>query len=146
MSDLNVSGTPGTVASVVIPDVNTEVSIPFRVDSKGDIAHTDDQTQIAIAHILGLAFTQPTERVMRPALGLGIQNMLFGNSAPATFEAVAATMLSSLSSIDGTFMVLSVTPVEIVGGWAFEVTFQLQQSPTTHTAVFDYQGNLVGVT
>lgn len=62
-------------------------AFPFRFDARGRTAVADDA-----AHVRGLIeqllFTAPGERVMRPTLGSGLQQLVF---APAS-TAVAATL------------------------------------------------------
>jgi phage baseplate assembly protein W len=143
MSVINASGQVST--TLVLPDVTAELATPFRVDSTGALAVITDQVQRAVAHILAVAFTMPGERVMRPGIGIGVQRMVFENNIPAQFAQAANAMQASLTNIDGGFVVTTVNAVEQDGGtWVFSVSFTIDQDPVTHTALFDYQGNLSG--
>ncbi len=133
------------VITVVVPDNTVELQTPFHVNPSGGTAVTEDEVAKAVSHILGVAFTQPGERVMRPTLGVGIQRLVFQDDVPAQFAAAASAMQSAYAKFDGGLMVASVTVKQAYDGtWNFNVSFTIDQSPVVHQAVFDYQGDLVG--
>lgn len=54
-----------------------EISLPFRLDSMGRIATTDDPLETARQHLTSYLVTLPGERVMRPSFGTAIRDYVF---------------------------------------------------------------------
>lgn len=73
MSDLPVSAAPGYDAGDFI---GRGISFPMRVDQSGAIAFTNGATDID-ASLRMILTTAPGERVMRPAFGCRIWELLF---------------------------------------------------------------------
>lgn len=63
------------------------IDFPYRFDSRGRTAETDDSDHIG-ALIEQVLFTAPGERVNRPDFGCGLQRLVF---APNNDELAAAT-------------------------------------------------------
>lgn len=71
------------------------IDFPFRFDGRGRTAQVDED-----AYIRGLIeqvlLTAPGERVMRPAFGSGVRQLLFGAASPEVATASQYLVQSSL--------------------------------------------------
>lgn len=143
---MSLMNTASAVVVTIIPSTPTELQQPFQLGSGGILATTNDPVVQAILHILSVAFTQPTERVMQPTLGAGVQAMLFSNAPLAVFNEVAANMQTTFSNLETTSFVTNVSVTQSPTNsstWIFAVEFVLDQDSAVHSALFDYSGTLV---
>lgn len=137
----------GAVSSVVTIPNDVELVLPFGYDSSGGTAVLVDKTQRAVQHLIMLAFTMPTERVMRPGYGVGVQALVFSNVDINSMQLAAQALQDMYASTEGGAATVQVSAVQSSsdpGTYMFSAAFTIDQSPVVHTAVFDYAGNLVG--
>lgn len=71
------------------------INFPFQFDHRGRTASTSDQAHIRNL-IEQLLFTNPGERVNRPELGSGLQQLLFAPNSPELASALQFTMQGAL--------------------------------------------------
>jgi hypothetical protein len=147
MSNVSIMANAPAVQVSIIPNTPSELVQPFQVGIGGSLEVTSDPTVQAVASILSVAFTLPTERVMNPNIGVGIQSMLFSNSPLSQFEIVASQMQTQYGNLEATSFVASVSVAQNPtdsSSFVFSVEFTLDQGVTVHTAIFNYAGDLVG--
>lgn len=142
---MSVINTPGGISQVVTQPAEYEISQPFRFDSTGGLAAVTDPLQVAIQHLMAIAFTMPGERVMRPNYGVGIQGLVFSDSTLTDFTRAAAVLQQAYSQYEGGFVSAQVSVRQMeTGTYVFSVSFIVGQDPNVHEAVFDAAGNLIG--
>lgn len=140
-----VTNISGGISSVIVPAANFEVSTPFQFTGSGRVATLSDPTQRAIQHLLALAMTAPSERVMRPTYGVGLRNMVFEESSVTSFTQAAGALQSAFAASESAIATVTVNVVQQnASTFAFQVEFTVNQDPVVHQAVFDYSGNLIG--
>jgi hypothetical protein len=146
---MRVIQSPGQVTQVVIvPNVPAEIVAPLRLNNKGGVAFTTDPAVRARQHILAIAMTTPGERVMRPTYGAGLQQLTF-QSNPAMFGVALQRLQQALQVTEGGFTVTDVAfknSGQSPGTVLFQVTFTVDNDPTQHQALFDFNGHFVGTT
>ena len=143
---MSIINTPGQISRTVQQPSNYELAQPFHVDATGGLAVVTDPIQVALQHLLMIAFTMPGERVMRPSYGAGLQSLVFSNAPLAVFNRAAQVLQQAYMQTDGggiTNVSVAVKQLD-TGTYAFSVSFTVDQDPIVHQAVFDYAGNLIG--
>lgn len=146
---MSIMNTAGAITVTIVPSTPAELIVPFQLGPGGVLATTNDPVQQALNHILAVAFTLPTERVMNPNIGVGVQAMLFSNSPLAVFQEVASQMQTLYQSLESASFVTDVSVTQNPTNsteYVFTVTFALDQDTAVHTAVFNYAGQLVATT
>jgi phage baseplate assembly protein W len=71
------------------------VAFPFRFDSRGQTASTDDKDHIRDM-IHQLIFTNPGERVNRPDFGSGLLQLVFAPNSPELAATVQFTLQAAI--------------------------------------------------
>jgi len=112
------------------------IDFPFHTDAHGRIASTpdDDHVRDLIEQIL---FTNPGERVNRPAFGSGLLQMVFQPNSPEVAAALQFTLQAALQQWLGNRVLLrgvSVTSVEST--LEVIVQYSVPADPVVRTAQF----------
>jgi phage baseplate assembly protein W len=141
-----ITNVSGGVATVIVPASNSEIDIPFRIGTTGGVATTSDTFQKALAHLLSIAMTRTSERVMRPTYGVGLQSMVFEDSNALSFQQAGLALQTAFSASESAVATVSVAVVQQGATFVFQVDFTVNQDPTVHRAIFNFAGQLVGST
>lgn len=90
-----------------------QVDFPYRFDSRGRTANTDDTDHIRdmIEQVL---FTHPGERVMRPDFGSGLLQLAFAPNSDVLAATTQVLVQSSLQRWLGEWIVVESVQVEAV--------------------------------
>ena len=75
--------------------VNMNIDYPFHFDNQGRSATANDDTHIK-EMLEQLLFTNPGERVNRPDLGSGLQQLVFGPNSPELAAALQFTLQAAI--------------------------------------------------
>lgn len=78
---------------------------PFHFSSQGRTATTDENTHIE-EMLEQLLFTNPGERVNQPALGSGLQQLVFAANSPEVAAALQFTLQAAIQNWLGDLIVL----------------------------------------
>lgn len=140
-----ITNIAGGITTVVTPGSAAQMAVPFSFGPFGGVATTTDSYQQALAHLLSIAMTSPSERVMRPTYGVGLRGMVFENGNLLSFQTAAAALQAAFTTSESSVATVAVSVAQqAAGSYVFQVNFTVNQDPVLHQAVFDYAGQLVG--
>jgi len=136
-----------------MPTFNTQVEmdLPFRVDFQGRIAFTTDPSQVLRNRVISVIATQVGERVMRPAYGTPLIDLLFESDDDFTVAILADDIKRALEEYEPGVTVQDVFPTTddaLDGIINLNVTYSAVNSPLetvtvpVNTAVL-YRGGVV---
>lgn len=120
-----------------------EIDEPFNFDSVGEVAFTWDPARWARHHILALLLTTQGERVMRPTYGAGLRQFIFESNDPVVVGNISAIIEQSLQAWEPSLrnVKVSVVSVDPANGTAeIRISFNIQNSPVSHTTAFTVSG------
>jgi Bacteriophage baseplate protein W len=112
------------------------IDFPFRFDSRGRTAVTDDDDHIRDMIELFL-FTNPGERVNRPSFGSGLMQFIFAPNSPELAAALKFTVQAGLQQWLGD--VIEVQALEVTSEEASlraELKYMVRRTQETRTDTF----------
>ncbi len=112
------------------------IDFPFRFDSRGRTAVTDDDDHIRDMIELFL-FTNPGERVNRPSFGSGLMQFIFAPNSPELAAALKFTVQAGLQQWLGD--VIEVQALEVTSEEAslrVELKYMVRRTQETRTDTF----------
>lgn len=113
-----------------------QVSFPFRADSRGRTALTDQSGHVRdmVEQVL---FAVPGERVNRPAFGCGLLQLVFQPNSEPLEQAVQATVQAALGQWLGELIAVDTVTVTVADATLqVRVSYTIRSSQEVHVEQF----------
>ncbi len=116
------------------------LDFPFRFDSRGRTAQTDDADHIRDL-IYQVLFTSPGERVMRPDFGSGLLQLVFAPNSDVLAATTQALVQGALQQWLGDLIVVEAVSVEVEDATLrVTVKYVIRRTATRETQTFVHGG------
>src|SRR5262249_54576620 len=122
-----------------VSDIMLNIDVPFHIDGRGRTALTDDARHLRDLLEL-LLFTNPGERVNRPAFGGGVRALVFAGNGPELAGALRFNLQANLQRWLGDLLeIVELATAAEEAVLRVDLQYRVRGKPEVQTAQFQRQ-------